>query len=91
MKNEIINEAYDRLRDVYGQNPPARIINRFMSEKIMLSNQDTLLWMGFMGELFNKFREENIYFEMREAGIGASFIGWIMGVTNVNPLPPHDY
>lgn len=91
MKNEIIIKAEYKMRELYGEYPPARIINRFMSEKMMLDKQDALLWMGFMGELYDRFQEENVYFEVRGAGMGASFMAWLLGGTNVNPMAPHYY
>ena len=34
---------------------------------------------------------ENRYFDIRGAQTGASFIAWLLGGTNVNPLPAHYY
>lgn len=91
MKNEIIKIAKDKLRELYGENPPIRIANRFKTEVLMLDGQETLLWMGFFGKLQEKFYEENAYFDVRGAQMGASFIAWLLSGTNVNPLPAHYY
>lgn len=59
MKNEIIRIAKNKLRELYGENPPIRIINRFKTEELMLDGQEALLWMGFWGKLQEKFCEFN--------------------------------
>ena len=91
MKYEIIKIAKNKLRELYGENPPIRIANRFKTEKLMLDGQEALLWMGFWGKLQEKFCEENAYFDVRGAQMGASFIAWLLEGTNVNPLPAHYY
>lgn len=91
MKNEIIKIAKNKLREFYGDNLPTIISNRFKTEELMLDGQETLLWMGFFGKLQEKFYEENAYFVIRCAQMGASYIAWLLGGTNVNPLPAHYY
>lgn len=91
MKNEIIDKARNKIRELYGDNPPMRIANRFKSEVLMLDGQEVLLWMGFFGKLQEEFSARDLYFTIRGAQMGASFIAWLLGGTNVNPLPPHYY
>ena len=57
----------------------------------MLKNQMMLRWMGFLGELHDRFCEEDDFFLVRGAQMGSSFIAWLLGATNVNPLPAHYY
>lgn len=91
MKNEIIKMARNKMLELYGNNPPVRISNRFKTEELMLNGQETLLWMGFLGRLQEKFCMENAYFDVRGAQMGASFVAWLLGGTNVNPLSAHYY
>lgn len=91
MKKEIIKLANEKMVELYGDNPPIRIANRFKTEQLMLENQETLLWMGFFGVLQERFCEKDAYFDIRGAKMGASFIAWLLGGTNVNPLPAHYY
>lgn len=91
MKNEIIDIAKNKMKEMYGDNPPIRIVNRFKTEELMLDGQETLLWMGFFGKLQEEFCAKDLYFEIRGAQMGASFIAWLLGGTNVNPLPSHYY
>ena len=48
MKNEIIKIARAKLRELYGDNLPIRIVNRFKTEVLMLDGQEVLLWMDFL-------------------------------------------
>lgn len=91
MKNEIIDKARNKMWELYGDNPPIRIVNRFKSEELMLDGQEVLLWMGFLGKLQEEFSARDLYFSIRGAQMGASFIAWLLGGTSVNPLPPHYY
>lgn len=91
MKKEIIKLAQRKMGELYGDNPPIRIANRFKMEQLMLEDQGILLWMGFFGALQEKLCEKNEYFDIRGAQMGASFIAWLLGGTNINPLPAHYY
>lgn len=91
MKKEIIKMARKRMHELYGENPPLRIVNRFKTEELMLKDHEMLLWMGFFGKLQREFCEKDLYFGIRDAQMGASFIAWLLGGTNVNPLPAHYY
>ena len=91
MKREIINKAKNRMNELYGDNPPISIENRFKQEELMLNDQDVLLWMDFFGKLQEQCDEKNMFFGFRDAKIGASFIAWLLNDMNVNPLPAHYY
>lgn len=91
MKKEIISIAKNKLKELYGDNPPIRIANRFKTEELMLDGKEALLWMGFFGKLQEEFCMMDSYFEVKCIQMGASFIAWLLGGTNVNPLPPHYY
>ena len=91
MKREIMNIAGNKMKELYGDNPPIRIVNRFKTEELMLGGQEMLLWMGFLGKLQETFCRENACFDVRGAQMGASFIAWLLNGTSVNPLPAHYY
>lgn len=91
MDRKIIRKAELKMKEMYGECPPIAIMNRFKTEKLMLKNQMMLRWMGFLGELHERFYEKDAFFMVRGAQIGASFIGWLLGGTNVNPLLAHYY
>lgn len=91
MKKEIIEIAKKRLKDLYGEKPPVRIINRFKQEELMLTEHKMLLWIGFSGKLQEQLEKENMYFEIRDPQMNASFIAWLINSMSINPLPAHYY
>ena len=91
MDEKIISKAELKMKELYGKQLPISISNRFKTEELMLKNQMMLRWMGFLGELHDRFYEEDDFFLVRGAQMGSSFIAWLLGATNVNPLPAHYY
>lgn len=91
MERTIIEKAEKRMEELYGAHPPFAITNRFQTEKMMLEGREMLLWMGFLGYLKERFYENHGFFTVRGAQMGASFLAWLLGGTNVNPLPAHYY
>lgn len=91
MDEKIISKAELKMKELYGEQLPISISNRFKTEELMLKNQMMLRWMGFLGELHDRFYEEDDFFLVRGAQMGSSFIAWLIGATNVNPLPAHYY
>ena len=91
MDKEIIKRAEQKLTELYGEHPPISVINRFKTEELMLNGQKMLRWMGFLGKLYEQFYTEDAFFMVRGTQMGASFIAWLLGGTNVNPLPAHYY
>ena len=91
MDEKIISKAELKMKEMYGEQLPISISNRFKTEELMLKNQMMLRWMGFLGELYDRFYEEDDFFLVRGAQMGSSFIAWLLGATNVNPLPAHYY
>ena len=89
MKKEIIKAAENRLAEIYGDNPPVLIKNRFKTEKLMLDDSDAILTMGFMGSLQEEFTKKDMYLQTQNVQMGASFVAWLLGATSVNPLPAH--
>ena len=91
MKRTIMNKVMQRAEELYGKNMPLRIRNRIKTEEMLMVNEEKILWLGFLGELHTRFLENGAYFDLRGARTGESFIGWLLGGTNANPLPPHYY
>ena len=91
MKNRVLGTAWKKMKKLYGDNPPIRIMNRFQQEELISNERDMLLWIGFFGKLHEKCKEENAYFEIHIGQMKASFITWLVSESNVNPLPAHYY
>lgn len=91
MKKDIVKLAENKMREFYGNKIPFNILNRFKTERIILAESDELLWIGFFGFLQEKMKTKDYYFEIRDSQIQASLIAWLLGATEVNPLPAHYY
>ena len=78
----------ERLSAVYGINPPIQALGRLKSERILLTDSsfyDNLLLISNLREC----AKENGTDVSVGGNLGASFIAWLYGCTDFNPLPPH--
>lgn len=91
---QFFEKAYSRLLELYGgetATPDIAILSRFYQEKMIL--QKSNLYMRYLN-LLGKVREvanqkgEHIFVR---GTTGASFIAYLLGATNINPLPRHEY
>jgi len=95
MKNkQLFEKAYSRLLELYGGEyaaPNITILSRFYREKMILGESD--LYMRYL-DLLCRIREvasqkgEHIFVR---GATGSSFIAYLLGVTDINPLPRHEY
>ena len=95
MKNkEIFNKAYSRLSELYAGEehvPSVKTISRFYEEKMILEdNSQYLRCLEFCGRLREAAERKGEHIFVRGT-TGSSFIAYLLGATNVNPLPPHEY
>lgn len=91
---KLFEKAYARLREHYGGDfftPDVKILSRFYQEKTILGESE--LYMRYL-DLFGKIREaanqkgEHI---LVRGTTGSSFIAYLLGATETNPLPMHEY
>lgn len=89
----VFDKAYERLTELYGgkDSTDIRILNRFYYEKKILLQCE--FYMRYL-ELFARIREtaekkaEHI---LTMGTTGASFVAYLLGATDINPLPRHEY
>lgn len=91
---QLLSKAYDRLIELYGgehNSPDIRILSRFYEEKKILSECELYTrYLGFLGNV-RKFAEEKGEHIFVRGTAGSSFIAYLLGATDINPLPRHDY
>ena len=91
---QLLDMAYDRLVEAYGGDGAeidVGFLSRFYREKKVLS--ESAIYMRFLG-LFAKMRRaaEEMGEHIFVGGTaGASFVSYLLGATDINPLPLHDY
>ena len=84
------DRAYDNLRKRYTDMPPIEMISRFETEKLALINTDMLLFFDLISQISENASEKGCSICM-EGGTGASFVAYLLGASDVNPLPAHYY
>lgn len=91
---QLFEKAYSRLLELYGGEyaaPDITILSRFYREKAILGESD--LYMRYL-DLLCRIREvasqkgEHI---LVRGATGSSFIAFLLGATDINPLPRHEY
>ena len=89
-EKEIWDKAYKRIFELYGDMPDLRIVSRFHSEKQALMQYDV---GKYFYDLF-RFRAEVKQADDRmvvKAPIASCCVAYLLGATDENPLPAHDY
>lgn len=80
----------EKLCNLYGDKVPDKIIKRFNDELELFHN--TEFWLQnnlyIFCELLMLMNKSNRKYELIGAG-GHSFLFYLLGITNANPLPPH--
>ena len=89
-KNVLFRKAFDALRSRYGETVPLEIINRFASEHAAIQYTDMIVYFDMLATLSNEAKKRNEYIWVR-GGTGASFIAYLLGATEINPLKAHYY
>lgn len=86
MEDTLWEKAYSHLTEIYGTHPPLEILERFEVEKQQLYHSKTLVFLHYCELLHQAGISVEIW-----GPVSNSFIGWLFGVTRVNPLAPHYY
>ena len=90
----IFDKAYEKLTELYSGKyyaPDVRIISRFYEEKKIL--QESEFYIGFLdciGRLREAAEQKGEEVTLRGTA-GSSFIAYLLGATDINPLPLFEY
>ena len=88
-REEIWDKAYKRIFELYGEDPDFRIVNRFLSEKAALSHYGVAEYFeelaGICQESIEKYNEKLVV----KNTVASCFTAYLLGASEVNPLPPH--
>ena len=89
-RRELWNGAEKKLYQIYGDNIPLPVLNRFGEEMNRLSDSDAIVYFDIIRELQQIADREGKQFE-GPGSLYGSFVSWLTGASPVNPLPPHYY
>ncbi len=90
-REEIWNKAYNRIFELYGENPGVEIGSRFLAEKQTLEYFGIAEYFdevaGICKESLNKHNEKLI----AKNTVYCCFTAYLLGASDMNPLPMHHY
>lgn len=89
-KNTLWGNAYQALKDYYGDVLPIEVLSRYLTEYEQLKYTDHIIYFDLFSRIHTKAREMGEIIRIK-GSIGASFVAFVMGATEINPLPPHYY
>lgn len=88
MKNKLWKDAHQKLRTHYGNQLPVEILNRYLSEFAEFQETDIIVYFDFLSKMKSIANDMGEHIRVK-GGIGASFIAYVLGATEINPLKPH--
>ena len=89
-KQILIHKAHNKLMERFNQNPPIEAVNRFETEKMTLMDSDVLYYFDLISKIKAVSIRKNSPVLIR-GGMGASYIAYLLGASDINPLRPHYY
>ncbi len=90
MKKQLWEKAFDAMCKRYGTYAPIEITNRFLSEQAEMQNTDMIVYFDMLSQLSANARKQGELIRVK-GGTGASFIAYLLGATEIDPLKPHYY
>lgn len=90
MKKQLWNKAFDAMRKRYGNPAPIEIMNRLLTEHAEMKETEMLVYFDMLSVLAFEAKKQGEHIRVR-GGTGASFVAYLLGATEINPLKPHYY
>lgn len=84
----IKNSAEKRLHELYGKNPPKIIKERLKKELLSIEKNGFASIYIIVSELVNEILKDG-YITGTRGAAGSSFVAYLLGMTEINPLPAH--
>ena len=90
MKKQLWSKAFDAMRERYGNPAPIEIMNRLLTEHAEMKETEMIVYFDMLSVLATEAKKQGEHIRVR-GGTGASFVAYLLGATEINPLKPHYY
>ena len=90
MKKQLWNKAFDVMRERYGNPAPIEIMNRLLTEHAEMKETEMIVYFDMLSILASEAKKQGEHIRVR-GGTGASFVAYLLGATEINPLKSHYY
>ena len=90
MKKQLWSKAFDAMRERYGNPAPIEIMNRLLTEHAEMKETEMIVYLDMLSVLATEAKKQGEHIRVR-GGTGASFVAYLLGATEINPLKPHYY
>ena len=87
-EKELRNICNKRLRELYGEKPHKTVQDRMNAELSIILNKESSTVYMIAKRMVDK-SESMGYRTGSRGGLGASFVAFLAGITDINPLPAH--
>lgn len=87
-EDEVVSLSWQKLRQLYGDPPPDLIKQRVERELDSITRHGFSVLYLIAHKLVKKSNEDG-YLVGSRGSVGSSFVAFLTGITEVNPLPPH--
>ena len=88
MKNSLWEKTFENMKELYGETVPIQVLNRYKSEKVELEKTDLILYFSVLSKIMAKSKALGEQILVR-GDTGSSFVAYLLGAVNINPLSPH--
>ena len=89
-ESELIKAVYEGANRKYGKHLPPEVHQRIQDElNCILDSGYSAIFLT--GKKLIEYSESKGYHVGTRGSVGSSFVSYLIGVTNINPLPPHYY
>ena len=86
--DELKDVTYKNLIRIYGENPHPDVLNRYNDElKVIIDNNYSVLYIS--AKKCIDYSKDNGYPVGSRGSVGSSIIAFLLGVSEINPLPAH--
>lgn len=90
MNKQLWDKAFEAMCNRYGNPAPIEIENRFFTEQAEMQDTNMIVYLDMLAELAKEAKKQGEHILVRGV-TGSSFVSYLLGATDINPLKPHYY